>query len=111
MTRQLFRRMSGISSRGPIYTSIETKLTQSLKPQKLIIRDDSSLHAGHAAMKGLKPVESHFHVEIVSEAFTGKSSLQRHRMIYDILDQEMKNGIHALQIKASPPTSSATHKQ
>lgn len=43
----------------------------------------------------------HLAVRIVSDTFKGKSLLDRHRMIYQALDEPMKDGrIHALELKA-----------
>tara|TARA_A100001035_G_scaffold189461_1_gene151205 strand:+ start:3458 stop:3688 length:231 start_codon:yes stop_codon:yes gene_type:complete len=45
--------------------------------------------------------ESKYTVNIVSNAFEGKSTIQRHKMIYALLDGYIKTGeIHALTIKA-----------
>lgn len=46
--------------------------------------------------------ESKYTVNIISDEFIGKSTIQRHKMIYAILDQYIKTGeIHALTIKAT----------
>ena len=43
----------------------------------------------------------HFNIQVVSDKFKGKNLLDRHRMIYQALDEPMKDGrIHALEIKA-----------
>jgi stress-induced morphogen len=43
----------------------------------------------------------HLMVRVVSNAFKGKNLLDRHRMIYQALDEPMKDGrIHALEITA-----------
>ena len=43
----------------------------------------------------------HFNIQVVSDMFKGKNVLDRHRMIYQALDEPMKDGrIHALEIKA-----------
>ncbi|CAG7853817.1 SubName: Full=Uncharacterized protein {ECO:0000313/EMBL:CCA67755.1} [Serendipita indica DSM 11827] len=47
--------------------------------------------------------ETHFAVEIVSSAFEGKRSIQRHRLVYAALDEELKSGVHALQVIARTP--------
>ncbi|KAJ3034117.1 hypothetical protein HDV00_005438 [Rhizophlyctis rosea] len=59
---------------GPIYSSIQDKLTAALEPSQLEIVDDSAKHAGHAAMKGLAKGETHFRVTVVSNKFEGKVS-------------------------------------
>lgn len=84
---------------GPIYRRIQTKL-QTLQPILLRIEDNSASHAGHAAMKGIVAKETHFSVEVVSDEFSGMSLVKRHRRIYSLLDDEFKDGLHALQISA-----------
>ncbi|KAJ3123611.1 hypothetical protein HK098_001779 [Nowakowskiella sp. JEL0407] len=54
-------------------------------------------------MKGLNKSETHFRVAVISESFVGKSLLQRHKMIYGILDEEMKTGVHALSLSTKTP--------
>lgn len=83
----------------PIYSALVNKLNK-LKPVKLTIVDNSAQHAGHAGSKGLNG-ESHFAVSIVSDAFEGLKLVQRHRLIYTLMNEEMSAGhIHALQIDA-----------
>ena len=59
--------------------AIRTCLENGLLPTAIEIRDDSHLHAGHT---GARDGRGHFHVRIVSPAFSGLSALQRHRAVY-----------------------------
>jgi len=80
---------------------IAGKLTKAFAPERLEVIDDSHRHAGHA---GARPGgETHFSVHIVSQAFRGKSRLERHRMINETLASELANGVHALAIRAAAP--------
>ena len=80
---------------------IIAKLTEKFAPEKLDVIDDSARHAGHA---GADPRgESHFRILIISEAFTKKPRIERHRMIYLTLEKEITDRIHALEIKAVSP--------
>jgi len=80
---------------------IHDKLATAFTPQSLRIVDESHLHAGHA---GHRPGgETHFRVHIVSDAFKGKSRVERHRMINGTLAQELAGGVHALAIHAAAP--------
>ena len=78
---------------------IRERLTEVFSPQALNIIDESAKHAGHASAGGA----GHFVVEIVSDNFAGNSLIQRHRQVYDALDDIMHSEIHALSIKASTP--------
>ena len=51
--------------------------------------------------------ETHFNVEVVSEAFSGKLPVARHRMVYALLDEEIKDGVHALSLKTKTPAEAA----
>ena len=71
-----------------------------LKPLRLELIDDSAKHAGHAgAMSG----GGHYRLLIVSAEFSGKSTLARHRLVYDALDELMRSKIHALSIQSLAP--------
>jgi BolA protein len=84
---------------------IAEKLSAAFAPQSLDVIDESHRHEGHA---GHRPGgESHFRVHIVSEAFRGKSRIERHRMVNQTLSGELSGGVHALAIHASAPGESA----
>jgi BolA protein len=78
-----------------------------LNPVLLEVVDDSASHAGHAgaadhASRTGASEGTHFELTIVSPFFAGQSSVARHRMIYELLGDLMKNRIHALKIDARP---------
>lgn len=81
-------------------TRIREALEAAFAPDRLVVNDDSHLHAGHA---GARDGRGHYSVEIVSEVFAGKSSLARHRLVYAALGEMMTTDIHALQISARAP--------
>ena len=84
---------------------ITQKLTEAFTPQSLRVEDESQKHEGHA---GSRPGgQTHYRVYIVSQAFKGKTRLERHRMVNDILSGELAGGIHALAIHAAAPGESA----
>ena len=78
---------------------IRERLEQ-LKATHLAVNDDSHRHIGHA---GARDGRGHFSCTIVSEAFRGKSMLERHRMVYEALGDLMLTDIHALSIHALTP--------
>lgn len=81
--------------------AIEANLTRAFDPTRLSIVDESHRHAGHAGARA--EGESHFRVEIVSNAFAGKSRVERQRMVYAALAEEMARDIHALQLATLTP--------
>ncbi|KAI7905296.1 bola-like protein-domain-containing protein [Cokeromyces recurvatus] len=86
--------------KGPIQLSIESKISEALNPTILETINESQLHAHHEPMRGNTNKETHFSVTVVSDAFKGKTLMQRHRLIYGLLDDELQNkGVHALTLK------------
>ena len=51
--------------------------------------------------------ESHFRVVVVSEAFQGKSLVERHRRINAVLKDELAGPVHALAIRALTPAEAS----
>ena len=80
---------------------IRDKLTAAFAPAVLEIVNDSHRHAGHAGSPGTG--ESHFTIKMVSAVFAGKSRLERHRMVNEVLAEELAGKVHALAIKALAP--------
>jgi BolA protein len=81
------------------------KIEEALRPDSLEVIDESAQHAGHMHHPGgVEPRgETHFRIKVVSAAFSGKSRLARHRMINELVDVELKEGVHALAIEARAP--------
>lgn len=80
---------------------IKEKLITALSPTRLDVTNESELHAGHRSSPGTG--ESHFRVLVVSEAFTGKSRVDRHRIVNELLKDELAGGIHALALLTLAP--------
>jgi BolA family transcriptional regulator, general stress-responsive regulator len=77
---------------------IRQRLTAALAPSHLALVDQSAKHAGHA---GARPEgESHFQLTIVSEAFAGRSRIERQRLVFAALGDLMQTDVHALSITA-----------
>ena len=84
-----------------VKAAIEKKLTAALAPTRLSITDESHLHAGHS---GARPEgETHFRVEVASARFDGIGQVQRQRLVYEILAEELKGPVHALALKTRTP--------
>lgn len=83
--------------------TIRQKL-ETLSPDHLEIIDDSERHRGHKGYNGQFP--SHIRITITSNIFKNKGLIQRHKIIHDLLSEELDSGLHALSIKANTPTTS-----
>lgn len=93
------------SSTGPVATEITARLTAALAPSRLDVVNDSARHRGHSGDDGSG--ESHFTVVIESAAFTGKSRLDRQRLVNRALGDLMHDRIHAMAIRATAPGDAA----
>ena len=82
-----------------VVQDIEQRLS-ALQPSRVELADDSFKHAGHEGARG---GGGHYSLTIVSQQFSGKSTLARHRMVYAALGPMMQREIHALAIRAHAP--------
>ena len=80
---------------------IINRLREAFAPESLGVTDESHLHEGHAGHRA--GGETHFRVYIVSNAFQGKSRIERHRMINAVLVAELAGPVHALALTAHAP--------
>jgi BolA protein len=76
---------------------IEAKIIETFAPSRLRVDNDSKRHAGPAT-------DSHFRLIIIAEAFEGQRSLQRQRLVYACLADELAGSVHALQMKCLTPS-------
>ncbi|CAK9203868.1 unnamed protein product [Sphagnum troendelagicum] len=102
----VFEKNSTMSSGGVVTTKkavIEEKLEEALTPTELEVEDVSYQHAGHSGVER-GATETHFNVKVVSESFEGRSLLKRHRLVYDVLKDELQTGgVHALSLITKTP--------
>ena len=76
--------------------AIKNKLA-ALSPRHLSVDNESHKHSVP------ENSETHFRVEIVSEAFSGVRAVQRHQKVYQLLQEELAGPVHALAIHAYAP--------
>lgn len=89
-----------------IAETLRAKLETAFDPALLDVVDESHLHAGHM---GARPEgETHFRVTIVSSAFSGAVRVQRHRMVHDVLADELRDRVHALALILRTPEEAET---
>ena len=69
---------------------------EKLSPSCIEIEDEGHLHIGHAGAKS----GGHFKLNIVSESFKDKTTIELHRIIYKCLGDLMNTEVHAISIKA-----------
>ena len=76
--------------------NIVSKLKKHLEPSFIEVIDESHLHANHNP--DAKNGGTHFKIKIISNTFKDKSKIEKHRIVHEILDYELKNGVHALTL-------------
>jgi BolA protein len=86
---------------GPIAQRIREKIMNRLTPVDLRLEDESARHAGHAGHDSRG--ESHFALTVVSERFAGMNRVDRQRLVYGILAEELAERVHALALTLKTP--------
>ena len=92
-------------------SSIRHTLEAGLSPLALDLVDESHKHAGHAGVRHQERGPAgrsdggvtHIKVRVVAEGFSGKSRIERHRMVNTLLQGEIAKGLHAITIEAKAP--------
>jgi BolA protein len=83
---------------APTAANLDARLRERFAPLQLEVLDESYQHAGHAGANA-SGVGTHFRVRIQSAQFAGCSRVQRHRLVYDALQDFLDQGLHALAIE------------
>lgn len=93
--RYQLRTMASDKPAGPIQMAIQKALSTNLEPIHLEVRNESYMHS-------VPPdSETHFKVLVVSPKFDGLTLIKRHRMVNDLVKQELGGQfVHALSIEA-----------
>ncbi|CAB3239471.1 unnamed protein product [Arctia plantaginis] len=85
------------SMSGVVENTIRSKLVSTLEAKHLDVINESYMH------NVPKGAETHFKVVVVSDKFDGLTLIKRHRLVNDILKEELQTGVHALSIVAKTP--------
>ncbi len=88
-----------------LHATIESKLGDALHPLHLEVVNESHMHSVAPGS------ETHFKVLVVSPTFEGLGLVDRHRRVNEILSDELKNGVHALTIRAIAPSQWTGHAE
>jgi stress-induced morphogen len=74
-----------------------------VKPEDIVERIRGTLPDAQVELKDLTGTQDHWHATVISAAFTGKTLLERHRLVMAALAAEMKGPIHALSLDVKAP--------
>lgn len=80
-----------------IQSVIESKLLSAFSPLHLDVLNESYMHSVPPGS------ETHFKVTLVADTFVGLRAVKRHQLVYQILADELANGVHALAIHTYTP--------
>ena len=75
---------------------VKAKVNEKLSPEQILLIDNSYLHKKHKSFDSNK-----FHLKLIikSEKLKNMKKIDAHKAIFSILNEEMKNKIHALEIE------------
>lgn len=79
-----------------VQATIESRLRDAIALEHLDILNESHMHSGPAT-------ESHFKITAVSPEFEGMSAVKRHQRLYQLLDEQLRSGVHALALHTYTP--------
>ena len=77
---------------------VKEKITKEITIQKINVEDKSFLHEGH---KNNSPNKFHIKIIIISDELKSKKKIDSTKIIYKILDDELKNYIHSIQLSVN----------
>ena len=75
---------------------VKAKINNKLSPEQILLIDNSYLHTKH---KSFDPNRFHLKLVIKSKKLKNMERIDAHKVIFSILNDEMKNKIHALEIE------------
>jgi BolA family transcriptional regulator, general stress-responsive regulator len=78
--------------------ALQSRIADKLGSQRVQVIDESAQHAGHAGSSG-SLTGTHFRVRVDQSAFTCTSRVERHRLVYDAVQDYLAQGVHALAIE------------
>lgn len=77
--------------------NIQNILQNKFSPDYIEIVDDSERHRGHTGQK--ESGGRHYTIVLVSDSFEGKTLMERHRAVYETVEMDRNESIHALVLK------------
>ena len=78
------------------FDKVKEKINLKIKPENIILIDNSSLHTKH---KSFDVDKYHLKIIITSKKLKNMNKIAAHKEIFSILKDEMTNKIHALEIE------------
>ena len=79
-----------------------------MKPEEITAKIRVSIPDAEVSLKDLTGTQDHWEASITSDAFAGKSLIERHRMVNRALAEELKGPIHALTLTLKTRTEAGS---
>ena len=74
---------------------IKNKIFNKIKCEKILIEDKTFLHKKH---KNFNPKKFHIKIILESSELKTKKKVEANKLIYNILEKELKDNIHSIQL-------------
>ena len=81
-----------------LITNVKKKIKKNINIENILIEDKTFLHKNHSGHESNK---FHLKISIESEELKKLNKIESNKKIYKILDKELKNYIHSIQILIS----------
>ena len=78
-----------------LITNVKKKIKKNINIENILIEDKTFLHKNHS---GHEINKFHLKITIESEELKKLNKIESNKKIYKILDEELKNNVHSLQI-------------
>ena len=79
-----------------LFEQIKEKINKKINPDNIILIDNSRFHSKH---KSFDPKKFHLKIIVHSKKLSSMNKVEAHKKIFSILEDEMNNKIHALEIE------------
>ena len=76
--------------------NVKKKVFDEIRPENISLIDNTHFHKKH---KSFSPGKYHLKIIIESKKLRKLTKIEAHKVIFSILNYEMKNNIHALEIE------------
>ena len=78
-----------------LITNVKKKIKKNINIENILIEDKTFLHKNHTGHESNK---FHLKITIESEELKKFNKIESNKKIYKILDEELRNHVHSLQI-------------
>jgi stress-induced morphogen len=74
-------------------------------------RIEAAIPGAHAEVEDYTGGGDHFRAHVTATAFTGRSRIEQHRLVYEVFGAEIGGPIHALSLKTEAPSDAVSRTE